>query len=86
MIVASTPAGLIPSFLANVSIPGEIAKDVPNFLGWLDANPEPESSQAGKEETKAQPGSMYARWEEDDAARTRAVEAEEEREREASRS
>ncbi|KIM20132.1 hypothetical protein M408DRAFT_334124, partial [Serendipita vermifera MAFF 305830] len=39
MITTSTPGGWVPQFLAELSIPGQIAKDVSHFLAWLEKNP-----------------------------------------------
>ncbi|TRM62579.1 hypothetical protein BD626DRAFT_51243 [Schizophyllum amplum] len=35
MATASTPGGVIPDAVTNASLPGEIAKDVPQFMKWL---------------------------------------------------
>ena len=40
MATSSTPGGSIPNFLAQASIPGQIAHDVPLFLKWAHADRE----------------------------------------------
>ena len=40
MATSSTPGGSIPNFLAQASIPGQIAADVPLFLKWAHADRE----------------------------------------------
>lgn len=40
MATSSTPGGSIPNFLAQASIPGQVAADVPLFLKWFNADRE----------------------------------------------
>ena len=40
MATSSTPGGSIPNFLAQSSIPGQVANDVPLFLKWVDSERE----------------------------------------------
>ncbi|KAN0077231.1 Protein of unknown function (DUF3074) domain containing protein [Tylopilus felleus] len=35
MATSSTPGGIIPSFVSESSMPGQIAADVPHFLKWF---------------------------------------------------
>lgn len=36
MATCSTPAGWVPQFLTDRSVAGEVAKDVPLFLEWVE--------------------------------------------------
>jgi len=40
MATCLTPGGSIPQFLTELSIPGQIAKDVPHLIHWLKQNTE----------------------------------------------
>ncbi|KAF9782601.1 hypothetical protein BJ322DRAFT_162951 [Thelephora terrestris] len=37
MATSSSPGGLVPQFVNDLALPGAISKDVPLFLGWMQA-------------------------------------------------
>lgn len=40
MATSSTPGGSIPNFIAQASVPGQVANDVPLFFKWLQSDRE----------------------------------------------
>ena len=46
MATASDAKGVLPRVVQNMAVPGQIAKDVPNFLAWVAREREQEQQQA----------------------------------------
>jgi len=43
MALTSNAGGMLPQWVQNLAVPGQIAKDVPLFLGWIAKEREEES-------------------------------------------